>query len=160
MPPPRKARRVAAGRSACRVGYAAPVNAGEPCSAQRASAKTRRVPASATAAARRSRSPVRAAGARIRTTPPSATAAALALASTPTPPPASAPRAYTPPHLVERILRTRGAIEGERKLVTVVFCDLADSTPVAERLGAELMHEVMDRCIRLILEQCIATRAP
>jgi hypothetical protein len=71
----------------------------------------------------------------------------------PTPPPASTPRAYTPPHLVERILRTRGAIEGERKLVTVVFCDLADSTPVAERLGAELMHEVMDRCIRLILEQ-------
>jgi class 3 adenylate cyclase/tetratricopeptide (TPR) repeat protein len=74
---------------------------------------------------------------------------------TPVPPVASAaaPRAYTPPHLAERILRTRGAIEGERKLVTVVFCDLADSTAVSERLGPEAMHEVMDRCIRLILEQ-------
>jgi class 3 adenylate cyclase/tetratricopeptide (TPR) repeat protein len=67
--------------------------------------------------------------------------------------PVSGPRSYTPPHLAERILRTRSAIEGERKLVTVVFCDLADSTQVAERLGAEAMHEVMDRCIRGILEQ-------
>ena len=64
-----------------------------------------------------------------------------------------APRSYTPPHLAERILRTRGAIEGERKHVAVVFCDLADSTPVAERLGPEAMHELMDRCIRLILAE-------
>jgi class 3 adenylate cyclase len=91
---------------------------------------------------------VRAAGARIRTTLlQRLRRPAFALTR------CRPPRAYTPPHLVERILRTRGAIEGERKLVTVVFCDLADSTPVAERLGAELMHEVMDRCIRLILEQ-------
>jgi class 3 adenylate cyclase len=64
-----------------------------------------------------------------------------------------APRSYTPPHLAERILRSRSAIEGERKHVAVVFCDLADSTPVASLLGPEAMHELMDRTIRLILEQ-------
>jgi hypothetical protein len=31
---------------------------------------------------------------------------------------------YTPKHLSDRILRTRSAIEGERKLVRVIFCDL------------------------------------
>ena len=39
----------------------------------------------------------------------------------PTPPPATAPAplAYTPPYLVEKILTTRSALEGERKQVTV-----------------------------------------
>lgn len=63
------------------------------------------------------------------------------------------PRVYTPKHLVDRILQTRGALEGERKHVTVLFCDLVDSTPIAERVGAEAMHEIMDRCFALILDQ-------
>ena len=74
----------------------------------------------------------------------------------PTPDPAASerdPRAYTPKHLAERILQTRAALEGERKHVTVLFCDLVDSTPLAERVGAEAMHEIMDRCFALILDQ-------
>jgi class 3 adenylate cyclase len=63
------------------------------------------------------------------------------------------PRAYTPRHLAERILRTRSTLEGERKHVTVLFCDLEGSTPLAERLGPEAMHAAMDRFIRLICEQ-------
>src|SRR5215470_4832128 len=41
-------------------------------------------------------------------------------------PPATvpAPLAYTPPYLVEKILTTRSAMEGERKQVTVLFADL------------------------------------
>ena len=66
---------------------------------------------------------------------------------------ASDPRSYTPRHLAERILRTRAALEGERKHVTVLFCDLVDSTPLAERLGAEEMHAVMDRFIQTVCEQ-------
>ncbi len=62
------------------------------------------------------------------------------------------PRAYTPQHLADRILRTRSALEGERKHVAVLFCDLVDSTPLAERLGAEDMHGVMDRCFAIILD--------
>ncbi len=65
----------------------------------------------------------------------------------------SAPRTYTPRHLADRILGTRGALEGERKNVTVLFADLAGSTPIAERLGAEAMHEVMDRCFQIILAE-------
>ncbi|MEN8183887.1 MAG: adenylate/guanylate cyclase domain-containing protein, partial [Myxococcota bacterium] len=67
--------------------------------------------------------------------------------------PARDPRAYTPRPLAERILRTRGALEGERKHVTVLFCDLADSTPLAEGVGPEAMHEIMDRCFALLLDR-------
>jgi class 3 adenylate cyclase/tetratricopeptide (TPR) repeat protein len=63
------------------------------------------------------------------------------------------PSAYTPGHLAERILRTRAALEGERKNVTVLFCDLADSTPLTERVDSEEMHALMDRAFKLILEQ-------
>jgi class 3 adenylate cyclase/tetratricopeptide (TPR) repeat protein len=63
------------------------------------------------------------------------------------------PRAYTPRNLAERILQSRSALEGERKHVTILFCDLADSTPLAERIGPEAMHEIMDRCFAVILEQ-------
>ena len=37
------------------------------------------------------------------------------------------PLSYTPPHLAEKILTTRSALEGERKQVTVLFCDLSRS---------------------------------
>ena len=50
---------------------------------------------------------------------------------------------YTPAHLAEKILRSRSALEGERKPVTVLFCDIADSTRMAERTGAERMHTVL-----------------
>src|SRR5207253_2062653 len=48
----------------------------------------------------------------------------------PTPPPATGPTplTYTPPYLVEKILTTRSAMEGERKQVTVLFADLKGST--------------------------------
>ena len=39
----------------------------------------------------------------------------------------ASPAAYTPKHLAERILTSRGALEGERKQVTVLFCDIANS---------------------------------
>jgi hypothetical protein len=34
------------------------------------------------------------------------------------------PASYTPPHLAQRILTLRSALEGERKLVTVMFATL------------------------------------
>src|SRR5712692_8366124 len=57
--------------------------------------------------------------------------------------PVQAPRTYTPKHLAEKILTSRSALEGERKQVTVLFCDIAKSTPTAERLGAERMHTLL-----------------
>src|SRR5215475_1104771 len=50
-----------------------------------------------------------------------------AVAAAPAEPEARTPAAYTPRHLAERILTSRGALEGERKSVTVLFCDLVGS---------------------------------
>ena len=63
------------------------------------------------------------------------------------------PRSYTPQHLVSKILTGRATIEGERKQVTVLFADVADSTALAERLDPEEMHGIMDRCFQLLLPE-------
>ena len=56
---------------------------------------------------------------------------------------ARAPESYTPKHLAEKILTSRGALEGERKPVTVLFCDLVGSTVLAEQLGPDRMHALL-----------------
>ena len=43
------------------------------------------------------------------------------------------PRSYTPKHLAEKILSSRGALEGERKQVTVLFADVQGSMALAEQ---------------------------
>jgi class 3 adenylate cyclase len=63
----------------------------------------------------------------------------------------ASPRSYTPKHLAEKILTSRSALEGERKRVTVLFCDIANSTPLAESLGAERMHGLLGRFFELAL---------
>ncbi|HEU5321736.1 MAG TPA: adenylate/guanylate cyclase domain-containing protein, partial [Methylomirabilota bacterium] len=70
---------------------------------------------------------------------------------TPAPAPYASPAAYTPPHLAERILASGRALEGERKQVTVLFCDLVGSTPLAERLGPERMHVLLNGFFELAL---------
>lgn len=63
------------------------------------------------------------------------------------------PKSYTPRHLAERILTSRVALEGERKQVTVLFCDIANSTGLAESLGADEMHALLDRFFDLALRE-------
>jgi class 3 adenylate cyclase/tetratricopeptide (TPR) repeat protein len=55
--------------------------------------------------------------------------------------------------LAERILTSRSALEGERKQVTVLFCDLANSTPVAELIGPEAMYELLNGFFKLALSE-------
>jgi class 3 adenylate cyclase/tetratricopeptide (TPR) repeat protein len=62
------------------------------------------------------------------------------------------PNAYTPRHLSERILTSRSALEGERKQVTILFCDIVESTRLASGLDLETMHELMDKALRLMAE--------
>ena len=50
------------------------------------------------------------------------------------------PRSYTPYHLVEKILASKSALEGERKPVTVLFADVAGSLELAERLDPGERH--------------------
>ena len=59
-------------------------------------------------------------------------------------------RNYTPRHLAERILKNRGAMQGERKRVTVLFCDIKGSTKLAQEAGAELWHEILDRFFSIL----------
>src|SRR5262252_4185199 len=63
-----------------------------------------------------------------------------------------APDSYTPKHLADKILTSKAALEGERKQVTVLFCDIVESSRLAERMDPETMHEVMDRALRLMAE--------
>ena len=49
---------------------------------------------------------------------------------------------YLPKGLSEKILSQRDKIEGERKQVTVMFCDMAGFTPLTERLGAEKAYSI------------------
>ena len=61
------------------------------------------------------------------------------------------PLAYTPKHLAEKILTSRSALEGERKQVTVLFCDLQNSTAIAAHLGPDNMHALLNRFFDLAL---------
>jgi hypothetical protein len=62
------------------------------------------------------------------------------------------PSSYTPKHLAEKILTSRSALEGERKQVTVLFGDVADSSQLAQQVDPEVMHQVMDQVLRLMAE--------
>ena len=70
----------------------------------------------------------------------------------PLPSAAPQPASYTPRHLVEKVLTSRSALEGERKQVTVLFCDIADSSELAQQLDPEIMHQLMDQVLRLMAE--------
>ena len=76
-------------------------------------------------------------------------------ASVPTasPAPSASPVAYTPRHLAEKILIGAGALQGERKQVTVLFVDVSGFTSLSERLDPEEVHRVMSRAFDLMLAE-------
>jgi adenylate cyclase len=61
----------------------------------------------------------------------------------------SAPRAATPP---EQRPREDGT-DGERKQVTVLFCDLVGSTAIAERLDPEEYRELIERYLAIAFRE-------
>src|SRR5437899_1954970 len=95
-------------------------------------------------------------GTRLGATAPAAGAAATSPGGFPPGPAAirerfASPAAYTPKHLAEKILTSRGALEGERKQVTVMFADVSGFTMMSERLDPEEVHSIMDRAFEVIL---------
>jgi class 3 adenylate cyclase len=42
-------------------------------------------------------------------------------------------------------LSQKGKIEGERKQVTVMFCDMVGFTPMVEKLGPDQAYSLMDQ---------------
>jgi class 3 adenylate cyclase/tetratricopeptide (TPR) repeat protein len=65
----------------------------------------------------------------------------------------SSPQSYTPKFLAEKILTTRSAMEGERKLVTVLFADVANFTTLSEKLDPEEVHGIMDGCFKILMDE-------
>jgi class 3 adenylate cyclase/tetratricopeptide (TPR) repeat protein len=63
------------------------------------------------------------------------------------------PDSYTPKFMAEKILTTRGSLEGERKLVTVFFCDVTGFTSFSETLDPEAVHQIMDGCFKILMDQ-------
>ena len=71
-------------------------------------------------------------------------------AAPPPPPVVEAKPSYTPKHLAEKILTSRSALEGERRVVTVLFADCAGFTSIAEKLDPEDVHRIMEGCFERI----------
>ena len=63
------------------------------------------------------------------------------------------PQSYTPKFLADKILTTRSSIEGERKLVTVLFADVANYTSISEKLDPEEVHQIMDGCFKILMDE-------
>ena len=74
------------------------------------------------------------------------------LRSSPPDRPTPSPAAYTPQHLAEKILTSRGALEGERKQVTVLFADVKGSMELAESIEPEEWHHILDRFFLILAE--------
>ncbi|HJV57908.1 MAG TPA: adenylate/guanylate cyclase domain-containing protein, partial [Methylomirabilota bacterium] len=64
----------------------------------------------------------------------------------------ASPGAYTPPHLAQRILDARAAVEGERKQVTVLFADIHGLVDVMGERDPEEIGPILDRVRELMME--------
>jgi class 3 adenylate cyclase/tetratricopeptide (TPR) repeat protein len=60
---------------------------------------------------------------------------------------------YLPKGLTEKILSQKDRIEGERKQVTVMFCDMEGFTQLSERLGPEEAYTVMDQVYEILIHK-------
>src|SRR6202022_2009443 len=55
-------------------------------------------------------------------------------------------------HLEERILASRRVMEGERKQVSVLFCDIVKSAALAAELRPEGFHTLINRFFKVALD--------
>jgi class 3 adenylate cyclase/tetratricopeptide (TPR) repeat protein len=60
---------------------------------------------------------------------------------------------YLPRGLTEKILAQRDRIEGERKRVTVMFCDMEGFTALSARLGPEQAYDIMDQVYEILIHK-------
>jgi predicted ATPase/class 3 adenylate cyclase len=64
----------------------------------------------------------------------------------------ASPEQYTPPHLAERILTSKDALEGERKQVTVLFADVKDSMALLADRDPEEARRLLDPLLERMIE--------
>ncbi|MDA2919695.1 tetratricopeptide repeat protein [Desulfobacterota bacterium AH_259_B03_O07] len=69
------------------------------------------------------------------------------------PPQLNEPQAYIPQNLKDKILETRSSIEGERKLVTVLFADVKGSTSIGEHLDPEELRTIIEKSYEISMKE-------
>jgi class 3 adenylate cyclase/tetratricopeptide (TPR) repeat protein len=62
------------------------------------------------------------------------------------------PDAYVPKHLVDKILTSKGAMEGERKQVTVLFADLKGSMELLAERDPEEARKILDPVLERLMD--------
>ena len=60
---------------------------------------------------------------------------------------------YLPSGITEKILSQRNRIEGEKRQVTVMFCDMKGFTPLSEKLGPEAVYTMMDEVYEILIHK-------
>ena len=60
---------------------------------------------------------------------------------------------YLPKGITEKILSQRDKIEGEKRQVTVMFCDMKGFTPLADKLGPEEVYGMMDQVYEILIHR-------
>ena len=64
----------------------------------------------------------------------------------------TSPETYTPKHLVEKILTSKAALEGERKQVTVLFADMKGSMELVADRDPEEARKLLDPVLEHMME--------
>jgi class 3 adenylate cyclase/tetratricopeptide (TPR) repeat protein len=60
---------------------------------------------------------------------------------------------YLPSSITEKVLSQRDRIEGEKRQVTVMFCDMKGFTPLSEKLGPEAVYAMMDEVFEILIHK-------
>jgi len=60
---------------------------------------------------------------------------------------------YLPKGITEKILSQRDRIEGERKQVTVMFCDMEGFTGLSEKIDPEEVYSIMDQVYEILIHK-------
>ena len=71
----------------------------------------------------------------------------------------TSPQTYTPKHLAEKILRSKSALESERKQVTVLFANMKSSMELLADRDPEEARKLLDAVIEQMMRPCTGTRA-
>ncbi len=64
----------------------------------------------------------------------------------------TSPETYTPKHLAEKILASKGALEGERKQITVLFADLKGSMELLADRDPEEARKLLDPVLERMMD--------
>lgn len=60
---------------------------------------------------------------------------------------------YVPKYLLDKIVRTRRSLQGEKRNVTILSTDIAGFTMLTHRLAPEEIYDIINKCLRIQVEE-------